>query len=78
MCRLYHSKQGDFVRVCYRGGLARGMHIPHTGGEIRCPHNRITERGFSRQRERVKRCVKCNVPLGRHDKLYCQLCLEGK
>jgi len=78
MCRLYHSKQGNFVRVCYRGGLARGRHISYNGGEIKCPYNRIPVNRNYASKESVKRCIKCNAPLGRHDKLYCQLCLEGK
>jgi len=28
MCRIYRSKDGDYVRLCYRHGARKGEHVP--------------------------------------------------
>lgn len=80
MCRLYKSKYGDYVRLCYYHDERRGEHvllstlpepiiIALRAGEIRhVPKGKSkskTPYGLSRTGKYLVRCQKCGAPLNR-------------
>jgi len=77
MCRVYCSRSGWYVRLCYVHGARRGDHVQvprgyvldgrhyRRGGPMRAP----------KQRRFARRCWRCGGPLSRHAEAQtCQSC----
>jgi hypothetical protein len=81
MCRIYRSKDGDYVRLCYRHGARRGERIPFfslppdvstdllEGKIIHVPKERKPKAAKSYNKSlwkrQIPRCRKCKAPLNR-------------
>jgi hypothetical protein len=79
MCRVYHSKAGDYVRLCYATGH-RGEHRPVeicTWGAHVLTGRRPT---VSRQVVSSERCQRCGDLLIGEDRGYatCAWCRSGQ
>ncbi len=79
MCRVYRSRRGWYVRLCYVHGDRRGEHVPVPEG-YRLPGRHYPRRPQVRKRrgrEPVRRCVFCGAPLSRHNTTgICTFCTE--
>ena len=94
MCRLYKTKKGDYVRLCYYHGDRRGEKIPFFSlpmdvGTALLEHRIIhvpkeKKKGYTFTKPHKKsdpiRCKRCNAPLNRANYLIgiCCLCQERK
>lgn len=82
MCRVYKSKVGNYIRLCYRFGPRRGEKVYFTGAPPLGPSGHYVDPlkrpGGKRERRReVRRCPLCGTPaVSRHETL-CSSCKAG-
>jgi hypothetical protein len=94
MCRLYKSKNGDYVRLCYYHGNRRGERIRFVdlpmdigdkflaGQIVHVPKSGTSRRPVKGRADKssLRRCAKCGSPLNRanYEIGVCYLCQEGR
>lgn len=73
MCRIYKSRNGSYVRLCYRYSRC-GQHIP-VPDDYRLPSRHVKEIKRPKQlsSQTLSHCWHCGAPTSRHCKL-CQNC----
>ena len=81
MCRIYRSRAGWYVRLCYVHGDHKGKHVPVPEGyELpgrHYPRQHHKRRSGAKDREPVRRCIFCGAPLSRHNTTgICSFCTE--
>lgn len=82
MCRVYETKNGPYIRLCYRKGIRKGEHIPGRlmdgQGCADVPGVGVRRRASRVAPERVRRCSNCNLVLSRDSEGgLCGLCREA-
>lgn len=92
MCHLVHSKNGDYVRLCYRYGDLRGTRIYAKDHDLSKYHGGCWLRKFAFKTQRIKngfdelrrvadkthRCINCGGRLQKSDRHLCVVCMKKK